>query len=67
MGKIGDDLFGQAVTQLVSAYDPWLVGGMVVDPQANTSYTVVINPPGVDHLFLRSRRKRYLQRGRCAV
>ena len=52
MGKIGDDLFGQAVTQLVSAYDPRLVGGMVVDPQANTSYTVVINPPGVDRIFL---------------
>ena len=52
MGKIGDDLFGQAVTQLVSAYDPRLVGGMVVDPQASTSYTVVINPPGVDRIFL---------------
>ena len=52
MGKIGDDLFGQAVSQLVSAYDPRLVGGMVVDPQANTSYTVVINPPGVDRIFL---------------
>ena len=52
MGKIGDDLFGQAVTQLVSAYDPRLVGGMVVDPQASTSYTVVFNPPGVDRIFL---------------
>jgi sugar/nucleoside kinase (ribokinase family) len=52
MGKIGDDLFGQAVRQLVSAYDPRLAGGMVVDPQANTSYTVVINPPGVDRIFL---------------
>src|SRR5512137_1574167 len=33
MGKVGDDLFGQAVTQLVSVYDPRLVAGMVVDPQ----------------------------------
>jgi sugar/nucleoside kinase (ribokinase family) len=52
MGKIGDDLFGQAVTQLVSAYDPRLVSGMVVDLRASTSYTVVINPPGVDRIFL---------------
>ena len=52
MGKIGDDLFGQAVRQLVTGYDPRLADGMVVDPQANTSYTVVINPPGVDRIFL---------------
>ena len=52
MGKIGDDLFGQAVRQLVAGYDPRLADGMVVDPQANTSYTVVINPPGVDRIFL---------------
>ena len=52
MGKIGDDLFGQAVSQLVSASDPRLVGGMVVNPPANASYAVVINPPGVHRIFL---------------
>ena len=25
---------------------------MIVDPHANTSYTVVINPPGIDRIFL---------------
>jgi len=52
MGKIGDDLFGQAVRQLATGRDPRLAEGMVVDPRVNTSYTVVINPPGVDRIFL---------------
>ena len=52
MGKIGDDLFGQAVRQLVKGHDPRLAEGMVVDPQASTSYSVVINPPGIDRIFL---------------
>jgi sugar/nucleoside kinase (ribokinase family) len=52
MGKVGDDLFGQAVRQLVMGHDPRLVQGMIVDPHASTSYTVVINPPGIDRIFL---------------
>ncbi len=52
MGKVGDDLFGQAVKQLMSAYDPHLADSMVVDKTVSTSYTVVINPPGVDRIFL---------------
>ena len=52
MGKIGDDLFGQAVRQLATGRDPRLAEGMVVDPRVNTSYTVVINPLGVDRIFL---------------
>ena len=52
MGKIGADLFGSAVKQLVSDYDPALAGGMVVDPAVNTSYSLVINPPQVDRIFL---------------
>ena len=52
MGKIGDDLFGQAVRQIVSGYDPQLAEGMVVDPSVNTSYTIIISPPAVDRVFL---------------
>lgn len=52
MGKTGADLFGGAVKQLVSDFDPQLAAGMVVDPAVNTSYTVVINPPQVDRIFL---------------
>jgi sugar/nucleoside kinase (ribokinase family) len=52
MGKVGDDILGRAILELVSAFDPGLAAGMVVDPAAHTSYTIVINPPGVDRIFL---------------
>ncbi|MCS7060284.1 MAG: PfkB family carbohydrate kinase [Anaerolineae bacterium] len=52
MGKIGDDLFGAAIRQIVAAFGSDLAGGMIVDPKVASSYTVVINPPGVDRIFL---------------
>jgi sugar/nucleoside kinase (ribokinase family) len=51
-GKLGDDLFGQAVRQAVSAQDPCLADGMIIDPNASTSYSIIINYPGVDRIFL---------------
>ena len=52
MGKIGGDLFGQAVRQIIAAHGRELADGMIVDPLAATSYTVIINPPQVDRIFL---------------
>jgi sugar/nucleoside kinase (ribokinase family) len=52
MGKIGADLFGQAVRQIVEAQGPGLADGLIVDPAGATSYTVIINPPEVDRIFL---------------
>ncbi|UCC89285.1 MAG: carbohydrate kinase family protein [Anaerolineales bacterium] len=52
MGKVGDDVLGQAVSGIVSSYGPHLADGMVVDPEVNTSYTIVFSPPGVDRFFL---------------
>ncbi len=52
MGKIGDDLFGQAVQGIVRKYGPELAEGMIVDPDDATSYTLIINPPNVDRIFL---------------
>jgi len=52
MGKIGDDLFGAAIRQIVARYGDDLAGGMIVDPGVASSYTIVINPPGVDRIFL---------------
>lgn len=54
MGKVGDDQFGQAVRQTVSAYGPEMAAGLVVDSSTSTSYTIVINPPGLDRIFLHS-------------
>ena len=52
MGKVGDDVFGQVVCELVRAYDPRLAEGMLVDKRVHTSYTIVLSPPGVDRFFL---------------
>jgi sugar/nucleoside kinase (ribokinase family) len=52
MGKVGDDLFGQAVRQIVASHAPYLADGMVIDSRAHTSYTIVINAPDVDRIFL---------------
>lgn len=52
MGKVGDDLFGQAVQQIIASYGPGLLDAMVVDPGVSTSYTLIISPPGTDRMFL---------------
>lgn len=52
MGKVGNDLFGQAVRQVVSSYGPHLADGMVVDEMVATSYTIVISLPGQDRILL---------------
>src|SRR5690554_4573304 len=54
INKVGDDLFGQAILDLLRADDPELARGMIVEHSESTSYTVVISPPGVDRVFLHS-------------
>lgn len=46
MGKVGDDLFGCVIRDRLKA------DGMIVAAGEASSYTVVINPPGVDRTFL---------------
>ncbi|MCA9232250.1 MAG: hypothetical protein KDA57_16500 [Planctomycetales bacterium] len=52
IGKVGADLFGGETLQILHAIDPLLAEGMIVAPAEDSSYTVVINPPGVDRSFL---------------
>lgn len=58
MGKIGMDEFGSMVLDLLrengSRYDSStdVTRGMIVSPDASTSYSIVIAPPGRDRLFL---------------
>jgi sugar/nucleoside kinase (ribokinase family) len=52
VGKVGNDLFGQAVCQRLEARGHLLASGIIVEPSANTSYTIIINYPGVDRIFL---------------
>ncbi len=52
MGKVGDDLFGRAVREIIERHGPGLSRDMLIEPGVNTSYSVVISPPGVDRIFL---------------
>ncbi len=52
MGKIGADQFGEAILAVLRRHDPALAEGMIISPNEASSYTIVINPPGIDRLFL---------------
>ncbi len=52
MGKVGSDRFGAAVLDIVRSFGEHLAAGMVVDEGSTTSYTIAINPPGLDRIFL---------------
>jgi len=52
MGKVGDDPFGEIILGLVRQRDPALVKGMIVAKGEQSSYTVVLNIPGMDRIFL---------------
>lgn len=52
MGKISDDLFGQALLQVIGRYSTELIQDMVIARGEASSYTVVIDPPGADRSFM---------------
>jgi sugar/nucleoside kinase (ribokinase family) len=52
VAKVGDDPFGQIVRDQVAAHAPGLSAGIVAEPGAITSYSIIISPPGVDRIFL---------------
>lgn len=52
LGKIGDDPFGQILRDVLAKEDVSLGKGLVVNPGGHTSYSVVINRPGIDRTFL---------------
>ena len=52
MGKVGSDIFGQAVLNLVKDIDEKLAGGMNIVAGEASSYTVILNPPNTDRIFL---------------
>jgi sugar/nucleoside kinase (ribokinase family) len=52
IGKVGADLFGQAILDLLRSFDENLAQDMLIDEQSHSSYTVVISLPGMDRIFL---------------
>ena len=52
MGKIGDDVFGRSLLDILCRNDPKLADGMIIAGGEATSYSIVLSPPGVDRSFL---------------
>lgn len=52
MGKVGDDQFGAVTRQLLARQVAHLGESLLVARGEPSSYTVVLEPPGVDRMFL---------------
>lgn len=51
LGKVGDDSFGAMIRDILAHYG---AGGLIVDKDSSTSYSVVVAIPGIDRIFLHS-------------
>ena len=51
VGKVGADIFGQAVEKIIEENGQTL-SQSIVKGEEGTSYTIVLNPPGIDRIFL---------------
>ena len=49
MGKVGNDDFGAMLAQIYARYG---AGGLIIDQDSATSYSVVLVIPGIDRMFL---------------
>ncbi|SHF06753.1 Sugar or nucleoside kinase, ribokinase family [Caldanaerobius fijiensis DSM 17918] len=52
LGKVGDDYFGKIVLDILRREGEEIVEGMIISPGETTSYSIVLNPPGTDRIFL---------------
>jgi sugar/nucleoside kinase (ribokinase family) len=52
VAKTGADRFGEILRSTIRSHGEHLLDGIVIDLAEATSYTVVINPPGVDRIFI---------------
>ena len=51
-GKVGDDAFGIVVRDVLARSDAELASGLLIVPGEQTSYSVILYPPGRDRMFL---------------
>src|SRR5574340_970534 len=52
MGKVGSDLFGQAILQILESHGTGYSDGMVVVPGESSSYSIIISPPNADRMLI---------------
>lgn len=52
MGKVGGDVWGDAVVRITTELNPELAAGLLRAPEEAGSYTVIISTPNTDRIFL---------------
>lgn len=52
IGKIGNDLYGKVLQDIIAAESMHLGHDLVVDLTLPTGFTIIINPPGFDRTFI---------------
>lgn len=52
IARVGDDQLGQALRHNIAAHGEGLDDGILCRAESNTSYSIVISPPGSDRRFL---------------
>ncbi len=52
MGKVGPDLFGQAILHILESHGSGFSDGMVVVPDESSSYSIIISPPNADRMLI---------------
>jgi len=52
LGKIGSDAFGKVILEILKKEDEALVENMIISEDEVSSYTIVLNPPDTDRVFL---------------
>jgi sugar/nucleoside kinase (ribokinase family) len=52
LGKIGSDAFGKIILEILQKEDKTLVENMIISKDKISSYTIVLNPPDTDRVFL---------------
>jgi len=52
LGKIGNDVFGKIIIEILKSQNVELNKYMIISNNDTTSYTIVLNPPDTDRIFL---------------
>ncbi|HEY6541345.1 MAG TPA: carbohydrate kinase family protein [Ktedonobacteraceae bacterium] len=52
MGKVGDDLFGQAILRILNERGPDLAADMIVAPGEASSYSIILSTPQADRMLI---------------
>lgn len=54
VGKLGDDMIGRQVLDNLRPLGESVINEMIISPGEESSFTVILNPPGIDRIFLHS-------------